>query len=185
MFLSLWISLCRLVTTAHERKRLHRSAWGGTDSATQSDMEGWRSQPRCTHWGKISKHISFDQKETVMFLIDDQFECHLVQDCAVQVQPIHANFRIWYVLDTPISFISAVGWADTLSGPLMSLRPARNMSLRRWLLVACFSSVKNYNVSGPHLFPSFTTHAKKIPLLPLGRSYTEPKKSLCNRRSEN
>ena len=34
----------------------------------------------------------------------------------------------------------------------MSLRPARDMSLGRWLLVACFSSVKNHNVSGPHLF---------------------------------
>jgi len=79
---------------------------------------------------------------------------------------IYANFRIWYVLDTPKSFISAVDWTDTLSVPLMSLRPARNMSLGRWLLVACFSSVKNHNVSGPHLFPSFSTHAKKIPLTP-------------------
>jgi len=59
------------------------------------------------------------------------------------------------VLDTPISFISAVEWPATLSGPLMSLQPARDMSLGRWLLVACFSSVKNHNVSGPHLFPSF------------------------------
>ena len=57
----------------------------------------------------------------------------------------------------------------------MSLRPAQNMSLGRWLLVACFSSVKNHNVSGPHLFPSFTTHAKKILLPPLGRSYREQK----------
>jgi hypothetical protein len=79
---------------------------------------------------------------------------------------IYANFRISYVLDTPISFISAVDWADTLSGPLMSLRPARNMSLGRWLLVAYFSSVKNHNVSGPHLFPSVTTHAKKSLCLP-------------------
>jgi len=38
--------------------------------------------------------------------------------------------------------------------------------LGRWLLVACFSSVKNHNVLGPHLFPSVTTHAKKIPLPP-------------------
>jgi len=38
--------------------------------------------------------------------------------------------------------------------------------LGRWLLVACFSSVKNHNVSGPHLFPNVTT----IPLPPLGRS---------------
>jgi len=43
---------------------------------------------------------------------------------------------------------------------------ARSMSLGRWLLVACFSSVKNHNVSGPHLFPSVTTHAQKIPLPP-------------------
>ena len=60
----------------------------------------------------------------------------------------------------------------------MSLRPARDMSLGRWLLVACFSSVKNHNVSGPHLFPSFTTrstHDKRIPLPTLGRSYTEQK----------
>jgi len=88
---------------------------------------------------------------------------------------IYANCRILYVLDTPISFISAVDWADTLLGPLMSLRQARNMSLGRWLLVACFSSVKNHNVSGPHLFPSFTTHAKKKPLPPLGQSYSEQK----------
>ena len=50
--------------------------------------------------------------------------------------------------------------------------------LGRWLLVACFPSVKNHNVSGPHLFPSFTTwstHAKKIPLPPLGRSCSEQK----------
>ena len=45
----------------------------------------------------------------------------------------------------------------------------------RWLLVACSSSVKNHNVSRPHLFPSFTTHAGKIPLPPLGRSYSEQK----------
>ena len=29
---------------------------------------------------------------------------------------------------------------------------ARSMSLGRWLFVACFSSVKNHNVSGPHFF---------------------------------
>ena len=57
----------------------------------------------------------------------------------------------------------------------MSLRPARDMSLGRWRLVACFSCVKKHNVSGPHLFPSFTTHAKKIPFPPLGRSYSEQK----------
>jgi len=43
---------------------------------------------------------------------------------------------------------------------------ARRMSLGRWLFVACLSSVKNHNVSGPHLFPNVTTHANKIPLLP-------------------
>ena len=32
----------------------------------------------------------------------------------------------------------------------------RSTSLGRWLLVACFSSIKNHNVSGPHLFPSVT-----------------------------
>jgi len=57
----------------------------------------------------------------------------------------------------------------------MSLRTARDMRLGRWLCVTCLSSVKNYNVSGPHLFPSFTTHAKKIPLPPLGRCYSEQK----------
>ena len=89
------------------------------------------------------------------------------------------------MLDTPISFISAVDRTDSLSGPLMSLRPARNTSLGRWLLVACFPSVKNHNVLGPHLFPSFTTHTKKIPLPPLGRSYTEQKKPFAiGRNSE-
>jgi len=43
---------------------------------------------------------------------------------------------------------------------------AWRMSLGRWLLVACFSIVQNHNVSGSHLFPSVTTHAKKIPLPP-------------------
>ena len=89
------------------------------------------------------------------------------------------------MLDTPISFIYVVEWPVPLSGPLMSLRPARvcqspRTSLGEWILVACFSSVKNHNVSRPHLFPSFTTRAKKIPLPPLGRSYNEQKKSLCN-----
>jgi len=89
------------------------------------------------------------------------------------------------VLDTPISFIYVVEWPVPLSGPLMSLRPARvcqspRTSLGEWILVACFSSVKNHNVSRPHLFPSFTTRAKKIPLPPLGRSYNEQKKLLCN-----
>ena len=54
-----------------------------------------------------------------------------------------------------------VGCVFPFLNPLVSLRPAQNMSLGRWLLVACFSSVKNHNVSGPHLFPSVTTHAKK------------------------
>ena len=93
---------------------------------------------------------------------------------------IFANFRIWYVLDTPISLISAVDCTDTLSGPLMSLQPARNMSLGRGLLVARFSSVKNHNVSGPQLFPKFTTHAKKIALTPRTVLH-RAKKSLCNR----
>jgi len=52
------------------------------------------------------------------------------------------------------------GWSATFSWPLMSLRTRPKTSAWRWLLV-CFSSVKNHNVSGPHLFPSFTTHAKK------------------------
>ena len=34
-----------------------------------------------------------------------------------------------------LSFVSAVDWPDTLSVPLMLLRPPRNMSLGRWLLV--------------------------------------------------
>jgi len=42
----------------------------------------------------------------------------------------------------------------------------RSMILGRWLLVACFSSVKNHNVSGPHLFSSVITHAKKSRCLP-------------------
>jgi len=66
----------------------------------------------------------------------------------------------------------------------MSLWPARDMSLGRWLLVACFSSVKNHNVSGPHPFPSFTT-CQKIPLPPLGRSYSDKKKHFAiGRNSE-
>ena len=62
----------------------------------------------------------------------------------------------------------------------MSLRPARNMSFGRWLLVVCFSSVKNRNVSGPHLFPSVTTHAKKSLCLPRTVLH-RAKKSLYNR----
>ena len=74
-----------------------------------------------------------------------------------------------------LSCISVVDWTDTLSGPLMLLRPPRNMRLRRWLLVTCFSCVKNHNVLGPHLFANFTTHTKKISVPPQGRSYTEKK----------
>ena len=91
-----------------------------------------------------------------------------------------ANFSTRPVLDSPWSFISAFEGADTLSGPQVSLKPAQNMSLERWLLVACFSSVKNHNVLGPHLFLSFTTRQKK--------SFATPRtvrqranKSLCNR----
>ena len=86
------------------------------------------------------------------------------------------------------NYITPFGWTATFSGPLMSRRPARDMSLGRWLLVACFSGVKNHNVSGPHLFPSFTTwstHAKKIPLPPLGRAYSEQKNHVAiGRNSE-
>ena len=57
---------------------------------------------------------------------------------------------------------------------------ARSMSMGRWLLVACFSRVKNHNVSGPHLFPSVTTHAEKSLSLP--RTVLQrANKSLCNR----
>ena len=57
---------------------------------------------------------------------------------------------------------------------------ARSMSLGRWFLVACFSSVQNHDVLGPHLFPSFTTRQKNpyaTPTTVLQRA----KKSLCNR----
>jgi len=43
----------------------------------------------------------------------------------------YTNFSTRPVLDTPWSFIAAFEGADTLSGPPMSLRPARNMSLGR------------------------------------------------------
>ena len=89
----------------------------------------------------------------------------------------HTFLRQWFILDTheiiarrsagqPL-FLSFVLW--------MLLRTIPRRSAGRWLLVACFSCVKNHNVSGPHLFPSFTTQAKKIPLPPLGRSYSEQK----------
>jgi len=64
-----------------------------------------------------------------------------------------------------------------------STSPSYDLGLGRWLLVAFFSSVKNHNVSESHLFPSFTTHAKKIPLPSLGRSYSEQKNHVaigCN-----
>ena len=57
--------------------------------------------------------------------------------------------------------------------------PKRALEAWRWLLVACFLSVKNHNVSGPHIFPSFTTHTKKIPLPILGRSYREQKNNFA------
>jgi len=69
------------------------------------------------------------------------------------------------------NYSTPFGWAAICSGPLMSLWPARDMSLGRRLLVACFSSLKNHNVSGPHLFPSFTIQPKKS----LGRSYSVQK----------
>ena len=92
----------------------------------------------------------------------------------------YANFSTRPVLDTPWSFISAFEGADTLSRPPMSLRLARNMSFGRWLLVACFSSVKIRNVSGHHLFPNATTHAKKF-LCPPRTVLHRAKKTLCNR----
>jgi len=52
--------------------------------------------------------------------------------------------------------------------------------LGRWLLVACFSSVKNHNVSGSHLFPSFTT-CQKNPFATPRTVLQRAKKSLCNR----
>ena len=73
-----------------------------------------------------------------------------------------------------------VGCVFPFLNPLVSLRPAQNMSLGRWLLVACFSSVKNHNVSGPHLFPSFTT-CQKNPFATPRTVLQRAKKSLCNR----
>ena len=64
-----------------------------------------------------------------------------------------------------------IDWADSL---LIKLNQRKKYKLAL-LLSEFFSSVKNHNVSGPHLFPSFTTHAKEIPLPPLGRSYSEYK----------
>jgi len=72
------------------------------------------------------------------------------------------------------------GWSATFSWPLMSLWPARDMRLGRWLLVACFSSVKNHNVSGSHLFPSFTT-CQKNPCATPRTVLQRAKKSLWDR----
>jgi len=90
-----------------------------------------------------------------------------------------AGYKL-YILETMTcslhcrNYSTLFWWAATFSWPLLSLWPAWDMSLGRGLLVACFSSIKNHNVSGPHLFPSFT-NAKKIPLPPLGRSHSEQK----------
>jgi len=52
--------------------------------------------------------------------------------------------------------------------------------LGKVVIVACFSSVKNHNVSGPHLFPSFTTRQRNPSTTP--RTVLQrAKKSLCNR----
>jgi len=75
------------------------------------------------------------------------------------------------------------GWSATFSWPLMSLRTRPKTSAWRWLLVACFFSVKNHNVSGPHFFPSFITHAGKIPLPPLGRSCSVQKNHIARGRN--
>jgi len=64
----------------------------------------------------------------------------------------------------------------------MSLRPARDMSLGRWLLVACFSSVKNHNVCASS-FSKFHRTRQKIPLPPLGRSYSEQKNHFATGRN--
>jgi len=84
------------------------------------------------------------------------------------VEKMACSWRSW-------KYSAPCGCSATFSWPLMSLRTRPKTSAWRWLLVACFSSVKNHNVLGPHLFPSFTTHAGKIPLPPLGRSYSEQK----------
>jgi len=79
-----------------------------------------------------------------------------------------------------MEFHLCVRGRNTLSGPPMLLRPAQNMSLGRWLLVACFSRLKNHNVSGPHLFSSVTNTPKKSLCLPRTVLH-RTKKSLCNR----
>jgi len=114
------------------------------------------------------------------------WRCHCVLRDYREWLPIRTAGYKLYILETMTSswhsrnYSTPFGWAATFSGLLMSLRQAQDMSLGRWLLVACFSSVKNHNVSGPHLFPSFTTHDKKS----LGHTQggpTRAKKSLCNR----
>ena len=50
----------------------------------------------------------------------------------------------------------------------------------RQVVVACFSSVKNHNVSGPHLFQSFTT-CQKNPFATPRTVLQRAKKTLCNR----
>ena len=79
-----------------------------------------------------------------------------------------ACYQFLSVKDTPLTqqyiiYSTPFRRRPTFLWPLMSLRPARDMSLGRWLLVACFSSVKNHNVSGPLLFFQVSPHAKKKP----------------------
>jgi len=61
---------------------------------------------------------------------------------------------------------------------------ARSMSLGMWLLVACFSSVKKHKVSGSHLFPSVTTHAKKSLCLPRTVLHEQKNHFVIGRNSE-
>jgi len=85
-----------------------------------------------------------------------------------------AGFKL-YILETMTcswhsrNYSMPFGWAATFTGPLMSLRPARDMRLERWFLVACFSSVKNNNVSGNFFFDTPRTVLQRA------------KKLLCNR----
>jgi len=92
---------------------------------------------------------------------------------------IYAKFRIWYVLDTPISFISAVDWTDTLSGPLMSFRPARNTSLGSQLLSACFPCLSKR--FGALSFSKFHFTRQKNPSATPRTVLHRAKTSLCNR----
>ena len=68
------------------------------------------------------------------------------------------------------NYITLFGWAATFSGPLMSLWPARDMSLGRWLLVACFSSLTNHNVSGL-IFFQVSPPVVCAPIRSYGRGY--------------